>query len=115
MPFAGNLSECVIDGHGLKVAPEVLFALQRLEQRLEVSGAEALGALPLNDLVEERRTVLHRLREYLQQISFLVPIDQDSEIAYRCQILVDLANPLRHGVVVSTRDTQELDAVISQF
>src|ERR1700693_1682492 len=62
VPLAGNLSEGMIDRHGLQVAAEILFALKRLEQRLEVSGAEALRALSLDDLVEERRAVFPRLR-----------------------------------------------------
>src|SRR2546423_15709614 len=81
VPLAGNLSEGVIDRHGLQVAAEILFALQRFEQRLEISGAEALRALSLDDFVEERRTVLHRLRENLQQVAFLVPVNQDAKVA----------------------------------
>src|ERR1700693_3913259 len=81
VPLAGNLSERVIDRHGLQVAAEILLAFQRFEQRLEVSGAEAFRALSLNDLVEERRTVLHRLRENLKQISLFVAIDEDAQVS----------------------------------
>ena len=39
----------------LQIPPRRLLPLDRLEQRLEVALAEALGALPLDDLVEQRR------------------------------------------------------------
>src|ERR1700730_8077957 len=99
----------------LQVAAKILFALERFEQRLEVSGAEALRAFPLDDLVKQRRAILHRLREDLEQISFLVTIDEDSQIAYWRPIFVDLATTLGHGVVIGAGNAEELDSVVSQF
>ncbi len=50
---------------GSKCPPVLLLAFDRLEQRLEVALAEALGTLALDDLEEHRGTVQHRLREEL--------------------------------------------------
>ncbi len=47
----------------LKIAPPVLFPFDRLEEGLEVALAEAAGAVPLDDLEEDGRPILHRLGE----------------------------------------------------
>src|SRR5207245_6387134 len=53
----------------LQIAAERLFALDRLEQRFEVAVAEAARAVALDHLEEERRSVLSRVREDLEQIA----------------------------------------------
>jgi hypothetical protein len=98
----------------LQIPAKILLALERLEQRLEVSGPEALRTLSLDDLVKERRAILHRLREDLKQIPFFVAIDENTQVAQRRQILIDLPDTLRNGVVVRAGNTQEFDAVASQ-
>src|SRR6476469_4649466 len=70
VPLARDLAEGVIDRHRLEIAPEVLFALERLEQSLEIPRPEALRAFALDDLVEQRRTIFHRFREDLQEVTF---------------------------------------------
>jgi hypothetical protein len=60
-----------------EVAALLLLALDRLEQRLEVALAESEGAVPLNQLEENRGPVLHRFREDLQQVPVLVSVDED--------------------------------------
>src|SRR5215831_8161689 len=66
-------SEVAAAGHGLARGSEVaaagLLPLDRLEQRLEVAFAKALRAVPLDQLEEDRRPVLHRLGEDLQQVA----------------------------------------------
>ena len=64
---------------GSEVAAQGLFALDRLEQRLEVALAEGARAVALDHLEEERRPVLHRLREDLEQVPVLVAVDEDAE------------------------------------
>src|SRR5688572_33378275 len=93
-----------------EVPAQSLLALDRLEQCLEISGAEALRTLPLNDLVEDSRAILDRLGEDLQQISLVVAIDQDAELLERGEILVDLPHPVRHAVVIRGRHPEKLDA-----
>ena len=58
-----------------------LLPLDRLEKRLEVALAEPLRAVPLDQLEEDRRPVLHRLGEDLQQVAVLVPVGQDAQLA----------------------------------
>ena len=63
----------------LQIASPLLFFLDRLEQRLEIAFAETLRAFALNDFEKERRPIFHRLGEDLQQITFVVAIDQNAE------------------------------------
>src|SRR5437870_3151889 len=94
VPLAGDFSESVIERHGSEITAQVLFAFQRLEQCFEVAGTEALGALTLDDLIEERRSVFHWLRENLEEIPFLVAVDENAKIAQARDILVDVADPV---------------------
>src|SRR5579862_2502962 len=56
----------------LEVAAPFLFTLDRFEQGFEVALSEALGAVPLDQLEEDGRPILHRLGEDLQQVAVLV-------------------------------------------
>ena len=64
-------------GGGSEVAPALLVALDRLEERLEVALAEAVRPPSLDDLEEEGRPVGDRLGEDLEQVPAGVPVDQD--------------------------------------
>src|ERR1035441_382711 len=72
-------------GPRLEVAALGLLPLDRLEQRLEVPLAEPLRAVPLDQLEEYGRPVLHRLGEDLQQVPVLVPVGQDAQLAPRSE------------------------------
>jgi hypothetical protein len=74
----------------LEIASQRLFALDRLEQRLEITGAKALRAFALNDLVKQRRPVLYRPCEYLKQITFVIAVNENSELLKRSNVFVDL-------------------------
>src|SRR5262249_51290826 len=63
-----------------------LFALDRLEKRLEVALAEAARAVPLDDFEEQCRSIFHRLGENLQHVSFVVAIDQDAQLGQVAQV-----------------------------
>ena len=52
---------------------------KRLEERFEIAFAETLRAFALDDFEKERRPIFHRLGEDLQQITFVVAIDQNAE------------------------------------
>src|ERR1041384_5728221 len=86
--------------NALEVAAVGLLALDRLEQRLEVPLAERLAATTLDDLEEERRTVLDRLGEDLKHIALVVLVDQDVELLELLDRLGDLADALDQIVVV---------------
>src|SRR5664279_3712351 len=100
-----------------------LIALDALEQRAEVAGAEALAALALDDLVEERtrRLVVVEAGRFLEEdlqhvLVVMIAVDQHLELAQRLDILVDLVDaalhdPLGQHVVVRARRRHEADAV----
>src|SRR3954470_24512258 len=93
----------------LQVPAQLLLALDRLEQSLEVTVAEAARAVALDHLEEDRRTVAGRLREDLQQVALVVAVHEDAQAAQILHVLVDLADALGWLLVVGVRRTQELD------
>src|SRR5487761_1302326 len=101
-------------GSRSEVPARLLFALNRLEERLEVALAEPAAPLALDHLEEEGGPVLHRAGEDLKQVPVLVPVNQDVELAKPLQILVDLPHPLRQARVVAVRGAQEFSALTAQ-
>src|SRR5262245_59884924 len=96
----------------LQVPPTFLFPLDGFEQRLEVSLAEAERAVPLDQLEEDRRAVLYRFGEDLEQVAVLVAVDQDTarlELLDRHADGTDAFAQLGI-VVVRVRRVEELDA-----
>src|SRR6266513_2119807 len=85
----------------LQIASPVLLFLERLEEGFEITLTETLGAFALNDFEEQRRSILNRLGEYLQQISFIVAIDQNAESLQRLEIFVDVADTSGQLIVIS--------------
>src|ERR1041384_3250391 len=63
----------------LQISPPPLLFLDRHEQRLEITLAEALAALALEYLVENGRPVLDRFGKDLQQVALVVAVHQDAE------------------------------------
>jgi hypothetical protein len=84
----------------LQIASPVLLFLERLEEGFEITFAETLGAFALNDFKKERRSILNRLREYLQQISLVVAIDQNAESLQRLLIFIDVADASGQLIVI---------------
>src|SRR4051795_1531277 len=96
----------------LQIAPSFLFLFDGFEEGLEVALAEAEGAVPLDELEEQGGAVADRLGEDLQQVTVLVPVDQDGpllQLLDRHPHLAD-ARPELRVVVVGVRRLQELDA-----
>src|SRR6266511_5075340 len=96
----------------LQISSRSLLALDGFEQRFEIAFAEALCAFALNNFKEERRAILYRLRENLEQITFIIAIDQDTELFQRIQFLVNMTHAVEQRVVVSRRYFQELEPTI---
>src|SRR5262245_39603555 len=97
-----------------EVSAERLLALDRLEERLEVPESEAARAVALDHLEEERRAVLHDLREQLEQVALLVSVDEDPHRAQVVPVLLDLADALLDDVVVRVGRRDEEHAVLAQ-
>src|ERR671922_2416547 len=77
----------------LEVAPPRLLELDRLEERLEVADAKAPRTVPLDDLEEERRPVLDRPGEDLEEIAFLVAVGFDAQLLERLHRHADIPYP----------------------
>src|ERR1700730_16010869 len=60
----------------LEIASSRLFHFNQFKQRCKISLAKSAAALALDHLEKHRRTVLHRLRENLQQVTLLVAVDK---------------------------------------
>src|SRR5512132_4314994 len=88
----------------LQISSRGLFALDGFEQRFEVAFAETLRAFALNDLEKERRPILDRFCEDLQQITFIIAIDENSDLLQRAQFFVDMTNAIEQRVIVSGRN-----------
>src|SRR4051794_20461943 len=96
-----------------QVPAKFLLALDRLEQRLEVSLAEAQRPVPLDELEEHGGPVADRLREDLQQVAVLVAVDEDAALLQVLDRHAHLADALSQlGVlVVGVRRVEELHAI----
>src|SRR5438046_10368393 len=73
-----------------------------------------LFALALNDLEKERWAIFHRFRKDLQQITFIIAIDENSEPLQCVQLFIDVADAIEQRVVVSGRNSQELKPALLQ-
>ncbi len=62
----------------LQIPSGSLFAFDGFEQRLEITFAKTLCAFALNDLKKQRRSILDRFCEDLQQITFIIAIDENA-------------------------------------
>src|SRR4051794_12423370 len=89
-----------------RAAPRLL-ALDRLEEGLEVPLAEAPGAVPLDDLEEERGAVLDGLGEDLEQVAFIIAIDEDAQLGKLAYVLRDRSDAVGKQVVIRPGDGKE--------
>src|SRR5262249_45668822 len=112
-PGAGAAVGCRA-GQRSEIAPASLLDLDRLEQRLEVADAEAARAVALDDLEEERRPVLDRPGEDLEEVALLVAVGLDAELLQRLDRDADVADPIDKLLVVGVGHAEELDAEAAQ-
>src|SRR5438876_4849659 len=82
MMLLRNLTELLIVRHGesppLQISSSFLLALEGFEKRFEISFTEALGSLALNDFEKEGRPVFDWFGENLEQVAFVVAINQNA-------------------------------------
>src|SRR5690606_16726636 len=100
-------------------APADLVLLDRFEQRLEVALAEALVALPLDELEEDRAD--HGLREDLQQdlrhaaVHHALAVDEDAVLPQPLDRLLVAMHALVRLLVIGVRRAgHEFQAVLGQ-
>ena len=70
--------------------------------------------MALDDLEEERRAVLDRAREDLEEVALLVAVGLDAELLERLDRHADVADAVGQRRVVLVRQAEELDAVLAQ-
>src|SRR5919198_3577435 len=97
-----------------EIPAQRLFSLYGFEQRLEVAVAEAARAVALDHLEEERRPVLRRLREDLEQVAVVVAVGEDAQPPQVRVGLVDLADAVADVLVVGLRRLEEENASLLQ-
>src|SRR5438309_11181363 len=90
-----------------------LLQLDRFEEGLEVPLAEAPGPVALDDLEEEGRAVLDRLREDLQEVALLITIDEDAQVGELAQVLIDRADAVREQFIIGAPHLEERDVVVA--
>src|SRR5437773_6884276 len=112
-----NLTELLIILHvipPLEIAPRVLLFFQRLKEGFEIAFAKTLRPLALDDFKKESGPVLHWLGKYLEQITFVIAVDQNAESLERLEVLVDVTHAIRQRVVIGRRNIQEFEAALLQ-
>src|SRR5688500_10551966 len=99
-------------GHGSssQTSPFHLLALDRLEERAEISFTKThRTAVPLDHLEEQRGAGKHTLCEQLKQVAVVITIDEDLQALQLVLVLLDLSNALiEFGVVVAFGNIEKL-------
>src|SRR5712691_6413729 len=97
-----------------ETAPEGLLTLDRLEQGLEIPLAEAARAVALDHLEEERRAILSRLGEDLEEVAVLVAVGEDPQPPQVVPVLADLADAIGDVFVIGVGRREEDDSLVLQ-
>ena len=84
----------------LQIPSRLLLSLDCFEQRLEVSFAETLAPLALNDLEKQCRAIFDRLGEDLEHVAFIVTVDENTEAPKLIDGFVDLADTALQQIIV---------------
>src|SRR6266403_1453018 len=101
-------------GRRFQDAAPYLVELHRLEQRLEVAFAEALVALPLDDLEEDRAD--GGLGEDLQQQpAARAAVEEDLPLLQLLERLAMVRQALADHLVIGVRRVEQLDARAAQL
>lgn len=95
-----------------------MLHFNRLEQTLEVSCAEALMVVSLDDFEEQSGSVLNRLRENLKEVALVVVVNEDLQLLQGVNVLLNLDSgmlePLSEALVIGVGDSEELNASFGQ-
>src|SRR5258708_10754235 len=113
--LAGPGSYASLRMTALEVSSQRLLSLDRFKERLEIPLSETLRAFALNDLVKERRPILHRFAEDLEEVSVRIAVHEDAELRQLLDRLVDRADAALELLVIARRHRQEFDATILQI
>ena len=78
----------------LQIASPFLLLLQRFKERFEIAFAKTLGAFALNNFEKQRRPIFHRFCEDLQQITFVITIDENAQLFQCVQFFIDVTDAI---------------------
>src|ERR1700675_2351798 len=84
----------------LQVPSSRLLHFDRFKQRFEIPFSKSAAALALDDFEEHGRPILHRLRENLQEVAFLVAVHKYTERPQLCQRLLHRPDPRRQQIII---------------
>src|SRR5947208_611965 len=79
----------------------------RSEKGLKIPFSERPRSAPLDDLEKYRRPVFDRLREDLEHVAIVIPVNQNAKFFQLFDRFVDRADALLKVLVVGTWDLQE--------
>jgi hypothetical protein len=85
-----------------------LFSFDAFEERLKVALSEALGTFAVDDFIEQGRPVGDRFCEDLEQIPFVVTVNQNSKISENINVFVNLSHSIWKHIVVGFGNAQEV-------
>src|SRR5690606_13228651 len=98
------------EAHPLQVPSPFLLCFQRFKERLEVAFSKAAAAAALDDLDKRCRPVLDWSGENLQQVAFVIPVNQDAQLLDRLERFPDLSDSIAQGFIILAGHAQKLDA-----
>lgn len=97
-----NVPRRCVETHLKVPAPPLLF-LDRDEQSFEVSFTETFTSFALEDLVEDGRAIFDGFGEDLEQVAFVVAVDEDAEFFQFVYAFVDLAYAVGELFIIRVR------------
>ena len=86
-----NSSDCPF----LQITSRFLFAFDGFEERFEIAFAKALRAFALNNFEKERGPIFYRLGKYLQQITFIITIDENAQPLQCIQFFINVTHAIQ--------------------
>lgn len=102
-----------------EIAALFLFELERFEEGFEIAFAEGLAAAAADDFEEESGAVLEGFGEELEEVAFIVSVDEDAQFVDLFVVFLHgfVTVRLKHGVdavpdfvVVGIGEREEIDA-----
>jgi hypothetical protein len=98
-----------------KITPETLLAFDGFKQGFEITFTERAGAFSLNDFKEKGRAVFNRLGENLQQITFIVSVNENAELFQRIDIFINCSDTLLQRIVIGGGYREKINTSANQI
>src|SRR5260370_42106286 len=99
----------------LQIPSSRLLHFNRFKQRFEIPFSKSAAALALDHFEEHGRPILHRLRENLQQVAFLVAVHKYTERAQLVERFLHRPDPRRQQIIIRVGNAPKIEPVALQF